>query len=216
MHREESRLLKKIAASPWSDGPRLEYAAWLERQGDKSQSDQAEFLRLDVEREQLAPVIFGSCDYSPAQYDRFWEIRRRMGDIELSLDPAWRIRVDRDLGIPPELSAQGKKAAELILDFLLAEGLAGTCGCRAFYSPQEWQERGEKFGHDSLLILVYDSDHIGRYMDPSQGENDLFSRFIDNVEQHGFVFQACTSDYSAIYELEGYKPFSIELDWPIP
>lgn len=160
MDKEESRLLKNIAKSPWAHPPRLEYAAWIERQGDKSRSDQAEFLRLDVEHEQLQPVMHGPHDYPADQYDRYSEIRRRLQDLHCSLDPAWLLRVDRDLAIPPEHSPRGKKAARMILDFLLAERLMGTCGCQAFYSPLQWKERGGKYGHDALLILVYDGGDV--------------------------------------------------------
>lgn len=211
MHREEIRLLKKIAKSPWSDGPRLEYAAWIERQSDKSRSVQAEFLRLDVEHEQIVEAIGGEHIYDPAHDDRFSEIRQRLRDLAFSLDPAWLVRVDRDLAIPPKLSAGGKEAARLILDFLLAEGLTGTCGCRAFYSPQEWKQRGEEYGHNALLILVYDGGDITTCMDPAKGQHDLVDRFSDNLEQNGFVLEPCTHWYSAIYDEDNYQPFAIVL-----
>jgi uncharacterized protein (TIGR02996 family) len=209
--KEESRLLKKIAASPWTHPPRLEYAAWIEKQGDTSRSEQAEFLRLDVEHEQIVEVIGGPHVYDPAHNDRFSEIRRRLQELSCTLDPHWLVRVERDLAIPPELSRQGKKAARLILNFLLAEGLTGTCGCQAFYSPQAWKERGEQYGHDSLLILVYDGGDIDTCMDPLKGQPELVDRFEDNLIENGFVVEACTNWCSAIYDAESYKPFSIRL-----
>ncbi len=211
MDKEESRLLKNIAKSPWAHPPRLEYAAWIERQGDKSRSEQAEFLRLDVEHEQLQPVMHGPHDYPADQYDRYSEIRRRLQDLHCSLDPAWLLRVDRDLAIPPELSPRGKKAARMILDFLLAERLMGTCGCQAFYSPRHWKERGEKYGHDALLTLVYDGGDITTCMDLAQGRHELVDRFQENLERHGFVMEPCTHWYSAIYDEKDYKPFAIGL-----
>lgn len=211
MHREETRLLNKIAASPWSDAPRLEYAAWIERHADKSRSAQAEFLRLDIERAQLDPLIHYSGGYSPGQYDRYWEVRERLQDIDSSLDPAWLIRVDRDLAIPPELSERGNEAARLILNFLLAERLTGTCGCRAFYSPKEWKQRGEEYGHNSLLILVYDGGDITTCIDPAKGQHDLVDRFMDNLDRNGFVIEPCTDWYSAIYDEDNYEPFAIGL-----
>lgn len=111
----------------------------------------------------------------------------------------------------PSYPPRGKAAAELILDFLLAEGLTGTCGCHAFYSPQQWKERGEKYGHDALLILVYDSGDITTCMDPAQGQHDLIDRFMENLERNGFVIEPCTHWYSAIYDAKDYKPFSIGL-----
>ena len=52
---EESRLLKNIAESPWTNPSRLDYAAWIEQHGGTSRAEQAEFLRLDVEHEQMFP-----------------------------------------------------------------------------------------------------------------------------------------------------------------
>jgi uncharacterized protein (TIGR02996 family) len=211
MDKEEDRLLKNIARSPWANPPRLDYAAWIERQGDESRSKQAEFLRLDVEHEQIVKKIGGAHVYDPDHDERFSQIRRRLQDLHFSLDPAWLVRVDRTLAIPPELSPRGKEAAQLILDFLLAEGLTGTCGCQAFYSSQQWKERGEEFGPDSLLILVYDGGDIDTCMDPLKGQHELVDRFQQHLERNGFVIEPCTHWYSAIYEAEDYKPFSIGL-----
>ncbi|HEV3262607.1 MAG TPA: hypothetical protein VG013_37550 [Gemmataceae bacterium] len=211
MGKEENRLLKGIARSPWAHSPRLEYAAWVERQGDGSRSEQAEFLRLDVEHEQISEAAGGPHVYCDPYDDRFSQVRQRLRDLSFSLDPHWLVRVDRDLAIPPELSPRGKKAARLILDFLLAEGLTGTCGCQAFHSPQQWKERGEEYGHDSLLILVYDGGDITTCMDPTEGQHDLVDRFENNLIQNGYVVEACTNWYSAIYDEKDYKPFFIEL-----
>lgn len=119
--------------------------------------------------------------------------------------------MDRNLAIPPELSPRGKKAARLILDFLLAERLTGTCGCQAFYSPQKWKERGEEYGYDALLILVYDGGDITMCMDPAKGQHELVDRFWENLERNGFFIEPCTHWYSAIYVDKDYKPFSIGL-----
>jgi uncharacterized protein (TIGR02996 family) len=211
VEKEEIQLLKKIAGSPWTHPPRLEYAAWIEGQGDPSRLEQAEFLRLDVEHEQIVEAIGGAHVYDPAHDDRLSHVRRRLQDLSCSLDPAWLVRVDRDLAIPPELSTRGKEAAGLILDFLLAEGLTGTCGCQAFYSPQQWKERGEEYGHDALLILVYDGGDITTCMDPAKGQHELVDRFDENLERNGFIIEPCTHWYSAIYDAKDYKPFSIGL-----
>src|SRR5579884_775745 len=208
---EELALQDAIHDDPRNDALRLEYAAWIDRQGNMSRSDQAEFLRLDVEHEQLQPVMHGPHDYTPAQSDRYSEIRRRLQDLHCSLDPHWLVRVDRDLAIPPELSPRGKEAVRLILDFLLAERLTGTGGCRAFYSPQQWKERGEEYGHDALLILVYDGGDISMCMDPAEGQHELVDRFMENLEQNGFVIEPLSHWCSAIYDEKDYKPFAIGL-----
>src|SRR5205823_2144733 len=117
--KEESRLLKRISQSPFTHPPRLEYAAWIEHQGDKSRAKQAKYLRLDVELAQFIEKN-GEPQALDSKYARYSKRQHRVNDLYLSLDPAWRARVDRTLGIPPKLSARGKQAAQLILDFLIA------------------------------------------------------------------------------------------------
>jgi hypothetical protein len=138
-------------------------------------------------------------------------VRHRLYDLRCSLDAHWLVQVERDLAIPRGLSRRGKEAARLILDFLLAEGLTRNCGCQAFYHPKEWKERGEEFGHDALLILVYDSGDMLDFMDPVKGQGKIFDRFDQNLHRHDFVLELCTHWYSAIYNAKNYKPFQIAL-----
>lgn len=56
--------------------------------------------------------------------------------------------------IPTELNDEGKRAAEIIRDYCLANDLGSSE--RVFYSPKEWTERGERYGTESLLIAVHE------------------------------------------------------------
>jgi uncharacterized protein (TIGR02996 family) len=206
---EESQLLEKIAAAPWTHAPRLEYAAWLERQTNTLQSDQAQFLRLDVEHEQIEEMKPESGGLDSSYYDRLSQVRCRLQELRRSLDPAWLAGVDRDLAIPPELSPRGKVAAQVIVQFLLAEGLTRPGG-RAFRSPEDWKEYGE-FGHDYLLVLVHDGGAIQSCVSREWGEQELIDRFENHLLRHGFVRKLCMAWYSAIYNLIEFKPFRVEI-----
>ena len=207
---EESRLLKNIAESPWTHPPRRDYAAWIEQHGGTSRAEQAEFLRLDVEHEQIIEEIGAPDQYHPVHSKRLDVIRSRLRDLSHSLDPRWLVQVDRKLAIPPDLSPPGKAAAHVIVEFLLREGLTNTGGCQAFYSPLQWKERGGEIGHNSLLILVYDGGDINDCMSterPWGGSRDLVDRFEQNLRRNGFAIERCTSWYSAIYEVLEFKSF---------
>jgi len=55
--------------------------------------------------------------------------------------------------IPTGLNDLARKTAQTILETIGPE--IDTGGCRLFYSPQEWKERGEEYGLKSLLIVVW-------------------------------------------------------------
>ena len=207
MDKEEERFLDSISRSPWAHPLRLEYAAWIERQGDSSRSEQAEFLRLDVEYEQME-AIDGTADvYHP---ERFSQVGDRLRELRYSLDPHWLVRVDRDLAIPPDLCPAGKMAAQVIVQFLLAEGLTYPGG-PAFRSPEDKDYAEEEFADDALLLLFHDGGDIKTCVSREWGEQELIDRFENHLLRHGFVRKACMGWYSAICPLIGFKPFRVEI-----
>jgi len=67
---------------------------------------------------------------------------------------------NKDLEMPSGLSPKGKAAYETIMKLLEAEDMTDTGGCKAFYSPAEWEERGERYGKGCALIVVYDGGDL--------------------------------------------------------
>ena len=97
--------------------------------------------------------------------------------------------------IPDGLSELGQRVAEEIIAFLTehdaADDLAG-----AFYSPQQWSERGERFGANSLLIVTHDGgDHYDTFNDLSGLNYDLQVR----LRALGATIELCESWYSAVF-----------------
>src|SRR6476646_10103294 len=68
--------LRDVIENPDDDAPRLIFADWLDDNGD---SDRAEFIRLQVERDRL-----------PAHSVRSWQLRARERKLEQQHGERWR------------------------------------------------------------------------------------------------------------------------------
>ncbi len=80
----------------------------------------------------------------------------------------------------------------------LPEGATGG-GCRAFYSPAEWRERGEEYGRDSLLILVHDGGDLATMCSLDYGCYQAQARLVAELRKRGLFVEQCTTWYSAVY-----------------
>lgn len=72
-------------------------------------------------------------------------------------------------------------------------------GCRAFYSPQEWSERGEKYGKESFLVVVHDGGDLAPYFSLDYQKYDQYNKMEEALGKIGYFQEQCTSWYSAIY-----------------
>jgi len=106
-----------------------------------------------------------------------------------------------DLAKPEGLSAAGEKAYAAIAEFLKTFDLEYTGGCKAFYSPKEWKERGEDYGLESELIVVHDGGDLASIFNLDYGCYDLNAKMDEALRRHGVWMESCTCWYTAIYEL---------------
>jgi len=110
--------------------------------------------------------------------------------------------ISRDFEIPNDLSELGHKAAEVIIktarDHIGKEASGG--GCRAFYSPEEWTERGESFGTTSELVVVHDGGDLATMFSYMYGNVDLQESVSRALEEIGCWYESCTCWYTAIYK----------------
>lgn len=120
--------------------------------------------------------------------------------------PGHRLRrenpfVDVTLRHPEKLSEDGLRAWNAILGQVRRYDLK-TGGCRAFYAPEEWAKRGERYGANSVLVVVYDGSELGylfsldRAAELSYSTHEAMCQALDAV---GFYAEECTGWYSAIY-----------------
>ena len=106
-----------------------------------------------------------------------------------------------DLALPPDINL-AIKAHITVVDVLKEDDSCCTCGCRAFYSPAEWRERGESYGLNSLLIVVYDGGSLAPYFSLDQDAGSLYEKMSKALEKIGCYTEECTGWYSAIYPLK--------------
>ena len=109
-----------------------------------------------------------------------------------------------DFKIPKGLSKHGRAVATTIMRVLRAkspDGKPDAGGCKVFYTPQEWTARGEQYGCDSELIIVYDGGEHARFFDYNEecykDISTMEDAVIDNTE---CFIEACTCWYAAAYK----------------
>lgn len=106
-----------------------------------------------------------------------------------------------DLEIPSGLSEQGLAAAKEILKFLEEKGMTFTCGCKAFHSPKEWEERGEIYGTKGELVIVHDGGDLAHIFNIDYENYDLFEEMRERLHKFDVFVEQCTSWYSAVYKI---------------
>lgn len=115
--------------------------------------------------------------------------------------------------MPEGLSPLGKKAYEAIMSHLRKNDATDTGGCKAFYSPQEWEDRGERYGTGSVLVVVYDGGDHRRFfnLDSAFVYNPVKGHDVACYDWHegmgaalgevGLYFEECTGWFCAVYEV---------------
>ena len=107
----------------------------------------------------------------------------------------------KNLDQPADLSEKGAKAHRVLVQYLKLKDLTDTGGGKAFRSPKEWAERGETYGKDSHLIVVYDG---GEHRDAFALDNTAYDT-VEAMQQQlatvGCFFEECTTWYGAVYSI---------------
>lgn len=102
------------------------------------------------------------------------------------------------------LTGEARKIALLVIGFLsgeIPERPISGFGCKAFYSPAQWRERGEEYGRESKLILCYDGGDLREYCNWDYQNYRAIDRLSAHLAKHGYYVEQCTSWYSAVYPI---------------
>ena len=110
-----------------------------------------------------------------------------------------RMTATAEIPIPENLSPEGQTAAEVIAAYLTEYELTYFGGCRLFYSPEEWERRGEKYGLKSELIVCYDGGDAGEVLQFDGGA--LADGLVEALRKKNLYTEECTSWYSAVYKI---------------
>jgi hypothetical protein len=103
------------------------------------------------------------------------------------------------LSKPAKLSREGSKAYKAIMALLTRTEQTNTGGCKAFYSPKEWADRGEEYGRNSLLIVCHDGGDLVPFFDYNRDAWSFKQEMETALNDAGFYAEQCTSWYTAIY-----------------
>lgn len=104
-----------------------------------------------------------------------------------------------EFAIPKGLSAKGRKAAQAILKVLKKYDAADSGGCTVFYTPARWKERGEDYGTESLLVVVYDGGDHRQFFNMDCERYKLHEEMRQALHEVGCYPEECTGWYCAIY-----------------
>lgn len=108
--------------------------------------------------------------------------------------------MNRDNNAKPDgLSALGQKAHEVIMRVLTAHEMTETGGCKSFYSPDEWRVRGEEYGCESELIVVYDGGSLRPFFNLDAECYSLNEEMRKALDEAGLHVEECTGWYAAVY-----------------
>lgn len=91
-------------------------------------------------------------------------------------------------------------ACDIIRTFLVTHDLIYTGGCRAFYTPHEWQNRGEKGGAGAELIIAHDGGDLS-YLLREPKLHHLLSSLTDSLEKAGLYLEPINSWSTAVYRI---------------
>ena len=108
-----------------------------------------------------------------------------------------------DFARPEGLSDAGTRAYDTIVRVLAEHDALQSGGCRVFYSPAEWKARGERYGQDAELIVIYDGGTHRAFMTLDAGRYELHEAMRAALEAAGCWAEECTTWYGAVYAKEG-------------
>lgn len=95
------------------------------------------------------------------------------------------------------LNDEQKKIAGVMLE--VAGKKASGGGCRAFYTPEEWIDRGESYGKESKLIVCHDGGDLAKFCNFDYQQYKAIDRMEKALAEIGYYVEQCTSWYSAVY-----------------
>lgn len=101
-----------------------------------------------------------------------------------------------DFRVPGGASDKAKEAIRTIMS--VAQPETGG-GCRAFYTPEEWAERGERYGTKSVLVVCHDGGDLTHSFNPDYRNHLAMEKLQAELGKLGLYAELCTSWFSAIY-----------------
>lgn len=116
-------------------------------------------------------------------------------------------QIDPHMAIPETLKGLAREAAEKVVAYIRAqhkkafdENKEPGAGGKMFYTPEEWKERGEKYGTEALVVVVHDGGDHAPYFNWDYECYKLIEGLAEELAKIGCFAEQCTGWYSAIYK----------------
>jgi hypothetical protein len=114
------------------------------------------------------------------------------------------------------LTGQQLRIAQKILEVAQRSlGDAPRSEGKTFYSPDEWEERGEDYGRSALLVIVHDGGDFAPFFNGNYGLPHYGKDMVEGLQALGVHYEGCTCWYTAIYPNDsgvwGSRAFSKKL-----
>lgn len=109
------------------------------------------------------------------------------------------VETEQQWPIPDGLPPRGVVAATVIREFLEEKDATFHGGGGKFYSPEEWQDRGEEYGLRSVLVITHDGGDHAPAFNIDYGAYAFQEELASRLRAHGLYVEQCTSWYSAVY-----------------
>lgn len=102
------------------------------------------------------------------------------------------------------LDGEALEAAKIIMSAMTSNfpndwELSGG-GCKVFYSPEEWQERGERYGDGSVLVVTYDGGDHKTFFNYDYECNDSIAAMDNALLKAGYNHEPINHWSTAIYK----------------
>jgi hypothetical protein len=108
--------------------------------------------------------------------------------------------------LPEGLSRYGVRAWFLIMKMLeeqhpeIKETSSEKSTHKYFYSPEEWQARGESYGLQSELLIIHEEGYMTKYCNLVLEEDyAAYELLVEKLSKEVVYVEQCTSWYSAVY-----------------
>lgn len=107
--------------------------------------------------------------------------------------------MDEGYKIQQGMTSEQRKVRAVVMRTMGSKAYSG--GCRAFYTPEEWKAKGERFGTESVLVLVHDGGTLASFCNWDYCETDRVERLQRNLREAGYFIEQCTTWFSAVYKI---------------
>ena len=68
-----------------------------------------------------------------------------------------------------------------------------------FYTPEEWNERGEEYGLESKLIVTHDGGEVAPFFNLDYEAYKLYDEMVEAFDATPYWSEGCTCWYSCFY-----------------